>query len=291
MRMLPSGSCDTHVHLFGSSEKYPFAPERAYTPGDADESGLEALHGQLGIARVVLVQPSPYGTDNSRMVAGLRQLGAAARGIAVVDLATPGETLDRLHEEGVRGVRVNVATASMNDPEQAWQMIQSHARQVARLGWHVQVLARPAVIEALATRLLDLETRLVIDHFGLPDMALGPEQPGFASVLHLARSGNATIKISAIARLAGHGSLERAHPFIQALVDANPAALVWGSDWPHTGGGRGMRSRDGIEPFATVDDTAALASVMKAIPDIDRRKAVFVDNPAALYDFQDERVR
>jgi predicted TIM-barrel fold metal-dependent hydrolase len=285
MTMLPAGSCDSHVHLFGPVQDYPFVPERAYTPGDANEAELMAMHARLGITRVVLVQPSPYGTDNSRMVAGLKTLGASARGVAVIDVATPGDALDRLHDQGVRGVRVNVATLGMNDPEQAWQLIQSHARQVARLGWHVQILARLAVVEALAARLMDLETRVVIDHFGLPDMSRGPEQPGFSSVLHLARSGNATIKLSAIPRLAGRGSLAQARPFIEALLEANPAALVWGSDWPHTGGGRGGRAAGEIEPFEPVDDAEALACLMQAIPDRDRQRAVLVENPAALYDF------
>lgn len=287
MMTLPMRSCDGHVHLFGPAGHYPFASERVYTPGDADESELLSLHARLGISRVVLVQPSPYGTDNSRMLAGLEKLGEVARGVAVVDVTASDDLLDRLHEKGVRGVRVNVSTSGMSDPEQAWQLIQSHARQVARLGWHVQVLARLAVIETLAARLIDLETRVVIDHFGLPDMALGPEQPGFSSVLRLARSGNATIKVSAIPRLAGSCNLARARPFIEALVDTSPSALIWGSDWPHTGGGRGGRATSEIEPFEAVDDAEALTCLMQAIPDADLQKAILVDNPAALYGFRE----
>ncbi len=286
MMTLPIGGCDAHVHLFGPVDYYPWAPERVYTPGDADESELLALHAGLGISRVVLVQPSPYGTDNSRMLAGLEKLGGLARGVAVVDVSTTDDALNRLHEQGVRGVRVNAATQGMNDPEQAWQIIKSHARQVARLGWHVQILARLTVIEALAARLMDLETRVVVDHFGLPDMFLGPEQQGFSSVLHLARSGNATIKVSAIPRLTGPGHLSRARPFIEALVEANPSALVWGSDWPHTGGGRGGRSKSDVEPFEAVDDAEALACLLQAVPDAALQQAILVDNPAALYDFR-----
>ncbi|MDR6869364.1 putative TIM-barrel fold metal-dependent hydrolase [Bosea sp. BE125] len=283
---LPQGSCDCHVHLFGPAGRYPFASERVYTPGDADEGELRALHARLGISRVVLVQPSPYGTDNRRMLAGLDHLGSTARGVAVIGLGTPRDELDRLHAQGVRGVRVNIATHGMDDPEEAWRLIHGQAQQVARLGWHVQILARLDVIDALAARLIELETRVVIDHFGLPDLALGPAQPGFSAVLRLAGSGKATIKISAIQRLAGRGRLARAIPFIKALSAENLEALVWGSDWPHTGGGRGVgRAATEIEPFETMDDADALSCLTEAISDPARRHAILVDNPAALYGF------
>jgi len=290
MTTLPPASCDCHVHLFGPAEDYPFAPGRVYTPGDADETQLLALHARLGLSRVVLVQPSPYGTDNRRMLAGLKQLGEKARGVAVLDLGTPQAELDRLHAQGVRGVRVNAATQGMDDPEDAWDLIQAQAKQVARLGWHVQILGRLNVIDALASRVAALETRVVIDHFGYPDMTLGPEQPGFASVLRLARSGKASIKLSAIQRLTGKGRLARAIPFIEALTAANPAALVWGSDWPHTGGGRGAgRAATEIEPFEAIDDADTLACLMEAVSDPAQRLAILVDNPAVLYDFRQDQ--
>ncbi|SFI48266.1 Predicted metal-dependent hydrolase, TIM-barrel fold [Bosea sp. OK403] len=283
---LPQGSCDCHVHLFGPAGRYPFSPDRVYTPGDAGEDELRALHARLGISRVVLVQPSPYGTDNRRMLAGLERLGSAAKGVAVIGLGTPPDELDRLHAQGVRGVRVNIATHGMDDPEEAWRLIQGQAQQVARLGWHVQILARLNVIEVLAARLMELATRVVIDHFGLPDLALGPEQPGFSGVLRLAGSGKATIKISAIQRLAGRGHLARAIPFIRALSAENPEALVWGSDWPHTGGGRGVgRAATDIEPFEAMDDAEALSCLTEAISDPAQRHAILVDNPAVLYGF------
>jgi predicted TIM-barrel fold metal-dependent hydrolase len=283
---LPQGSCDCHVHLFGPAGQYPFAPERVYTPGDAEEGELRTLHARLGISRVVLVQPSPYGTDNRRMLAGLERLGNTARGVAVIGLGTPHDELDSLHAQGVRGVRVNIATHGMDDPEEAWRLIHGQAQQVARLGWHVQILARLDVIDALAARLIELKTRVVIDHFGLPDLALGPEQPGFSGVLRLTGSGKATIKISAIQRLAGRGRLARAIPFMRALSAENPEALVWGSDWPHTGGGRGVgRAATDIEPFEAMDDADALSCLMEAISDPAQRHAILVDNPAALYGF------
>lgn len=282
----PALATDCHVHLFGPASRYPFAPDRVYTPGDADEAALLAMHRRIGIGRVVLVQPSPYGTDNSRLLDGLKTLGKAARGIAVIDPAANDVPLEALHTAGVRGVRVNIATQGMHDPAVALAQLDSHAVRVASLGWHVQILTSPGVIAALGDRLASLATPLVIDHFGLADMTLDPDQPGFSTLVRLVTSGRVFVKLSAIERRTGPGQMARALPFIRALVAANPDALVWGSDWPHTGGGRGEnRAATDIEPFMDLDDATALATLREAVQDAALRHRILVDTPARLYDF------
>lgn len=284
---LPDRACDCHVHLFGPVADYPFAAGRVYTPGDAGEEELLALHRRLGIDRVVLVQPSPYGTDNSRLLAGLARLGPRARAVAVIDPGASAAELETLHAAGVRGVRVNIATGGQHDPEIAWRLISREAERVAPLGWHVQVLTKLSVIQALAPRIPALPATLVIDHFGHADMTKPPDQQGFQELLQLVATGAAWVKLSAIERLCGPGQLHRAEPFITALVDANPGALVWGSDWPHTGGGRGNRSTSAIEPFMVMDDADALASLRNAAADESIIKRILVANPARLYGWTD----
>jgi predicted TIM-barrel fold metal-dependent hydrolase len=78
---MPAGACDTHVHVFGPAADFPYAPERGYTPGDAAVADLLRLQSVLRLVRVGPVQPSPYGTDNARMLAGPRAAGAGRRGI------------------------------------------------------------------------------------------------------------------------------------------------------------------------------------------------------------------
>ena len=282
----PASATDCHVHLFGPANRYPFAPDRVYTPGDADEAALLALHRRIGIGRVVLVQPSPYGTDNTRLLDGLGALGDTARGIAVIDPAKDEAALAALHQAGVRGVRVNIATQGMDDPAVALGELEANARCVAPLGWHVQALMSPGVIAALEDRLSELATPLVIDHFGLADMALGPDQPGFSTLLRQVKSGRVFVKLSAIERRAGSGQMARALPFIRALVETNSAALVWGSDWPHTGGGRGVnRAATDIEPFMDLDDGQALATLREGVQDAALVHRILVETPARLYDF------
>ena len=286
MTSLIPDACDCHVHVFGPAARYPFDPARVYTPGDASVAELTALHRRLGIARVVLVQASVYGTDNARLLDALAELGPQARAVAVIGEETGDEDLARFHAAGVRGVRVNIATGGMADPATALRLLRWNAARVAPLGWHVQVLTRPGVIAALGPDLASLSAPLVVDHLGLPELAAGPEQPGFATLCDLVRTGRVHVKLSAIERQTGAGRGERLAPFIRALVAANPAALVWGSDWPHTGGGRGLgRATTDIEPFEALDDADALAALTAAVPDKATRTAILAANPARLYDF------
>src|SRR3954470_307624 len=83
--VVPAGACDCHVHVFGDPQRYPFFEGRGYTPETASVAELRALHEALHIDRVVVVQPSVYGTDNRCTLDAVRQLGTRARGVAVID--------------------------------------------------------------------------------------------------------------------------------------------------------------------------------------------------------------
>ena len=93
-RFPPAGACDTHIHVFGPAAKYPFVQGRTYTPGDALPADAAAMLEQLGLERVVLVQPSVYpGTDNRRLLDALDEFGTRARGVTVIDDATSEDEL------------------------------------------------------------------------------------------------------------------------------------------------------------------------------------------------------
>ena len=50
---MPPGACDAHCHVFGPAGRFPYAPERAYTPPDAPCEDLVRLHRILGVQRSV----------------------------------------------------------------------------------------------------------------------------------------------------------------------------------------------------------------------------------------------
>jgi predicted TIM-barrel fold metal-dependent hydrolase len=264
-------SCDCHVHVFGPASRYPYSPARAYTPPAASVEQLVSLHDSIGIERVVIVQPSPYGTDNSCTLDAAKRLGRCARAVVVVDETS---NLDEMHRSGARGIRVNLYTAGQNDPAAALAALQDAARRAKPLGWHVQVFTTISLIEKLESALQDLAVPLVVDHFGLP------QEQKIDPLLRLVRRGSAYVKLSATHRFPADPA-----PLARALAEANPAQVLWGTDWPHPGGAHGLRPRDTLQPFDAVDDRAALARLAAWFPDANLRRKILVENPARLYDF------
>jgi predicted TIM-barrel fold metal-dependent hydrolase len=283
---VPAGACDCHTHVFGSQDKYPLSPRRLYRPGLATLDHLLDLQRALHLQRVVIVQPSCYGTDNSCTLDAVRELGGRGRAVAVIDRNTSDKELRDMHAGGVRGVRVNLQTEGLHDPAEAGRMLHDAAAGVAPLGWHVQTYTNLAVIAALHNAIMSLPTHLVIDHFGLVKAAEGPQQPGFERLLDLLRSGKVYIKVSAAHRMSNAPDYADAAAIARALIDANPDRVVWGSDWPHPGVKHGAeRNPDVIEPFRAEDDGRALNRLAGWTKTATELRKILVDNPARLYGF------
>jgi len=282
---VPALACDCHTHVFGPAHLYPYAAKRRYTPAEASLTDLQALHRHLGIGRVVIVQPSPYGTDNSVTLDALRQLQGRGRAVAVIDEHTGDDELARMHEAGVRGIRLNLETEGISDPAYARRQLQWAARRVGPLGWHVQIFTNPAVLAAAADTIAGLGVALVVDHFGRTSMDAGCGRPGLQALLELLRAGSAWVKLSAPYRLSGGADSPQVSELAHALIEANPDHMLWGSDWPHPGGARNGPV-DAIEPFQSIDDGHALNRFAAWVPDRASREKILVHNPARLYDYR-----
>ena len=120
-------------------------------------------------------------------------------------------------------------------------------------------------------RLADrVDVPIVVDHFGRPQAVSALPQ----LLLDLVASGRVWVKLSAAYRIARPGrEFDDIRPLVDALVAANPAQLVWGSDWPHT------------ELQATPHDADLVDLLVATLPDAAMLKRVCVDNPASLYGF------
>lgn len=276
-RRLPPGACDSHMHIFDPH----FAPSAHWprTPPGAPVAAYRQLQARLGTTRTVVVTPSTYGTDNACTLDALDQLGDAARGVAVVGEDVSAHELAHLAERRVRGLRVNFVSP------QSWgtttpDMLATLARKVADhpacAGWHIQIFADPEQLIALAPQLHTLPVPLVIDHLGRIDPAEGPAAEAYGVVRGLLDAGNTWVKLSgAYMRSTVHGpSYADTLPLGQALVQAAPERMVWGSDWPHT-----------TETPGTVND-ADLVDLLSAWAASDAAMdRILIDNPARLYGF------
>lgn len=288
--VMPRGACDCHVHVFGEAGRYEFSENRVFMPSPATVDDLIGLQAALHLDRVVLVQASPQGTDNSCLVdtlLELRRRGREARGVAVVDEMQTDEEFDRLHDAGVRGIRVNLQSHGTSDPEIARHRLREAGAVATRRGWHIQVYAQLRVIDAVADEMASLGVPVVIDHFGLAHAWNGTQQVGFATLCDLVRGGDVYVKLSAPYRIVQQGDGADGTPIARALIEANPRRMLWGTDWPHTHHVPGVpRLRDRPEPFQPIDDGKQL-QIFSRWTTPEERHWILVENPQSLYDFAD----
>lgn len=268
---LPAGTCDAHVHVFGPQARYPLAAGRNYTPHVCTLADYRKVMSALGIGRAVLVQPSVYGTDNSALLDALREGGPAFRGIAVPAGGTSDAQLRQMHALGVRGIRLNLVNPQMLGIDEALALCE----RVESMGWHLQVQLDLARGGGAALKALCASTTLpvVVDHMG----RMAP-QAGAHVLFDLLAAGRCWVKLSAPYRLSAEPAPhEDLSELVRALVRANPAQLLWGTDWPHT------------EQRSRTPDAASLAAMLRAwLPDAQMLARVCVANPASLYDYREE---
>jgi len=279
---VPKRACDCHVHVFDPG-RFPFAASRTYTPESATAAQLLAMHRALHISRVVIVQPSVYGTDNSCLLDGMKQYGSEARGIAVLPIEISSATLDNMERAGIRGVRINLGTAANTNLDDARRRLKSAIEQIQGRKWCVQIYAALPVIQGLSDLILASPVPVVLDHFGGAKAALGVQQPGFDKLLELVRSEQGYVKISGAYRASDQPpDYPDLVPLARALIEANPHRILWGSDWPHPDTGAGRKPSD-LSPLLRVDDGHLLDLLAKWAPDTASRNTILVDNPATLY--------
>ena len=222
---------DSHAHVFARG--LPLAPGRRYAPGyDATTADYLDHLDRHGFSHGVLVQPSFLGTDNRYMLEALASAPGRLRGIAVVEADCPGDELARLRAGGVVGLRLNLIGAA--DPALSAEPWRSLLRRAAALGLQIEIQAEAARLAHLLPALLEAGATVVIDHFGLPDPRLGPEDPGWRAMLALAADAPCLhLKLSAPYRLGAEGPALAAR-LSPSLREAFGPRLVFGTDWPHT---------------------------------------------------------
>ncbi|WHS62688.1 amidohydrolase family protein [Pseudomonas sp. G2-4] len=269
----PITGIDSHAHVF--SRELNLAAARRYTPGYDATLSQYLNHLQThGLSHGVLVQPSFLGTDNSYLLAALRQAPEQLRGVVVLEPDVSRAVLDDMARLGVVGVRLNLMGKAVPDfRDAAWRDFFGH---IADLDWHVELHLDAQDLPGLIRQLMPFGIKLVVDHFGRPDARLGTDQPGFAELMELGLSEQVWMKVSGIYRLAGtdQQNLEFARCALSLLEQGfGPRRLVWGSDWPHT-------QHEGHVGFDTV--MAQLQALQCSAP---LMRALLVDTPRSLFRF------
>jgi predicted TIM-barrel fold metal-dependent hydrolase len=234
--MLPRGACDTHCHVNGPASVFPYSNERRYTPPDAPAEQLEALHRMLGVERVVFVQATIHGYDNSAMLDAVARSPRQNRGVALLHAGVSAEELTRLHKAGVRGVRFNFVRHLGGPPDLA--AVSQVAERIQQLGWHLVLHLDAEDLIQYRPFLDTLPIPFVIDHMGRTMVENGIDQAPLAMLLDMLKDERAWVKISGPERISaslssGEFPYADTVPFARRLMAAAPERILWGTDWPH----------------------------------------------------------
>jgi len=264
---------DAHAHVFTRS--LSLTSGRRYTPDyDATLPAYLAHLDAHGLSHGVLVQPSFLGTDNQYLLDALAQAPDRLRGVVVVDPDVSAECLRSMAAQGVVGIRLNLMGKPLPDfAEPQWAPF---FKQVAALGWHVELHRHVEDLPGLIRALLPFGCKIVVDHFGRPNATLGVDDPAFSALLELGLTGQVWVKVSAIYRLGG--TAEQNAAFARAALPLlartfGSGRLVWGSDWPHTQHEQAISYASVVEQLRQLD-----------CPDPVKR-SLLMDAPRDLFDF------
>ena len=267
---LPRGCCDTHIHIY--DERFPPAPTAIAAPPKGGVEEYRALQRRLGLDRAVVVQPSAYGTDNRCTLDAIAALGPGrTRGIAVVDRDVSDRELEELSRRGIVGARFLMIPGGAI----GWEQLDIIAARVAEHGWHVQLQLDGRDLPRRIEQVRAWPGRIVVDHVGKFLEPVSVSDPAFRCLLDLVETGRVWVKLSApyeVSR-AGPPLYEDVGALAKALVRAAPDRMLWASNWPHP---------SAEEP---PDDAALLDLLLEWADDEDARRAIMVENPAALYRF------
>ena len=272
----PALACDSHFHIFGPVSRFPYSPERAYTPAEAPLEALLSMHARLGFTRGVVIQGNGHGTDNSALLDALGREPKRLRAVAIVKENTGRSELKRMADAGVRALRFH------HQPRQGgtysslgFAAFEKLAPHMAELGLHAQFFMDARALPELMPRLKDWKLPVVLDHFGSTKAAEGTGAPGFQTLRQFLADGRIWVKISGAYRASEqYPDYPDARPLHEALIAANSDQLLWGTDWPHPRLAKDM------------PDTGHLLDLFNAwTPQARMRQKILVENPARLYGF------
>jgi len=269
----PPGAVDAHCHVFGPGGRFPYAPERKYTPVDAGKDQLFALRDFLGFERNVIVQATCHGADNSALVDALQVAGDRARGVATIRPGVSRAGLADLHAAGVRGIRFNFVKRLADPKPDGYYRDLTEA--VAEFGWHIVVYFEASDLAERWQLFTSLPTVVVVDHMGRPDVSQPVDSPGFAQFTRFMREhNNVWSKVSGAERLSVSGPPDYADvvPFARHIVETFPDRVIWGTDWPHPN----MKSH-------MPDDGNLVDLIPRIAPTEDLQRRLLVANPMRLY--------
>jgi len=273
----PSGAWDSHFHIFGPSDKFPYQPGRGYTPPDAPAERLIALLDHLGFDNGLVVQGNAHVYDNRVVLDALERFPLRLRGVAITDTCIKPDVLRDWHRRGMRGLRFHLFPQKPNYTRGVGlDVFEVFRNTMAALGWVAQFFCDHRMLAETAGALRDISRQMpvIVDHLGMVPAAAGVGEPNFQALLRLVGEGHVHVKLSAVYRCSTqYPDYADARVLHDALVSANPERLLWGTDWPHPS----------IAAAVMPDDGHLLDLFHDWTPDEATRRRILLGTPARLF--------
>jgi len=268
----PAGAVDAHCHVFGPEDKFPYAPERKYTPCDAPKEKLFELRDFLGFDKNVIVQASCHSKDNRAMVDALDASNNRAKGVAFVGDDVTDDELKWMDRAGVKGVRFNFVKRLVDStPRDVFDRI---VKRIEPMGWHIVIYFEMQDLPEYLDFFTSLPTTVVVDHMGTPNVAKGVDHPE-NQLFHelMAKHDNFYVKVTCPERMTIAGPpYDDVVPFQKSLVERFPDRVLWGTDWPHPN-----MKKEAPDDGVLVDRIPIIA------PTEELQRKLLIDNPMRLY--------
>ncbi len=269
----PEGAVDAHCHVFGPGDEFPYAPARKYTPCDASKKQLFALRDHLGFSRNVIVQATCHGQDNSATLDAIKHSEGKAKGVGSVQPTVSDDELDTLNAGGIRGIRFNFVKRLVDPlpPDVLTELV----KRINKYNWHIVIYFEAQDLAELTDFISNIETTVVIDHMGRPDLSKSVDGPEFSMFMDLMdKNKHVWSKVTCPERLSlmGPHTYDDFAPFARKIVENFSDRVLWGTDWPHPN----LKSH-------MPDDAWLVDMIPRIAPTIELQKKLLIDNPMRLY--------
>jgi len=267
---VPEGACDTHMHFYDTN--VPGAPG-TFLPGNFTVDDYRKVQRQLGLERVIVVQPNAYADDNTVTVDSIKKLGKNAKGVGVVRSSVKDAELDRLTKAGICAVRI----MTLHGGTLGFDVMNAVMARVHPFGWHANLQLDGRELPKYEAQIKRLPGRFVIDHTGKFMEPVATDHDAFKCLQRLVDTGRCWVKLSAPYETSKTGAprYEDVGRLAKALVKQAPERMLWASNWPHPS------ARKPAPP----DDAALLDLLAEWAPDAKAQKKILADNPVELYRF------
>ncbi len=235
------GWIDAHTHVWSPDwDRYPAVAGTdlaAIAPASFRPEDFWAHAEPCGVDRVVLIQMSYYGTDNTYLLETIAAAPERYRGVAVVEVDAPdlADTLAALRPQGVTGVRVYPP----GEEQATWIETPGYDTLFsvgAELGIAVCPLIDARALPSLARQAArHPRTTVVIDHLCRIGVGGVVREADVAALCGLARLANVHVKVSAFYALGSkQAPYDDLQPLIRQVLSAyGTARAMWASDCPY----------------------------------------------------------